>query len=202
MKDPDDVVSTYTKNSPSVGTTYIQQITYNKLGTWQFLNASCADVLGNVAINTSVGINTTVTEDSQPATGGGGGGGGSVFCSEDKDCESFGLDFYCVNFQCIKLNREDIAYQNLLSYDIPEDLANQIARENDGICNYDGVCDLIAGENQNNCGGRLVTVDGEDKVIPPDCGVFDVPIPGGLLFWATIILIGISAYIIYERNKR
>lgn len=133
------------------GTTYSkpQSMSSYGTGTLEFRKVYCLDVLGNIAINSSVGINITIST-APSGSPSGGGGGTDTECFSNEDCIPFGANYYCQANKCI-LN---------LSIITPLAFA---------ACNYNGLCESDIGESWFNCRCDLAVGCGAEEEGSGDC---------------------------------
>lgn len=168
-------------------------------GTLYWDSAFCFDASNNEVSNLTVSKNIVISSPSTPPTGGGGGGGAE--CTEDEDCLSYGVSFFCVNSKCIKLTREDIGYNNLKAREIPQVIIDQLIVIGEGLCNWDGICELDQGENQFNCGNEGFVFEGDNIAIDGDCTGLGFNIPSGFLTTVGVIAIILLIIVISSRRK-
>jgi hypothetical protein len=170
------------------------------LGVLQFQKAYCQDGSGNWKTGTTDGINITIVAPSSPGNGGGGGSATAVAeCSIDKDCEKYGIDYYCVVQKCVKLSRDDMAQINLLKRGLDSTTIQFLIDKGAGVCDWNGVCDLVDGESSANCGTE--TFPDENLVVQGDCTGVEVTYQEGFLI-GTFILGIVGVYLLYKKNKK
>lgn len=181
-----DTLNTASINTPTAGTLEIQK-------------AFCSDNSGNMQTNSSVGINISITVYIAPVIppSGGGGSAPSSECTVDSDCSNRGVGYSCISGRCEKLSRDDLAYINLKKLGIPADIIDSLIKQNNGICDWNGICDLSDGESAAVCNFNFP----DRNVTITECTGFEFQLPSNFLVGAGVVAI-VGVFLLYRKDKK